>query len=157
MTKRNGRLTMAFVFAALLPVANAAQAWGIGLETLNSASEIQVLIKQAEQGDVSAQINLGVIYHLGEGVPQDYKQAVRWYRLAAERGNIIAQFGLGVMYAKGQGVPQDYKQAYAWFNIAGVNGHKEAQKNRELIANMLNPETLSQAQDLVRAYYERHR
>ena len=40
----------------------------------------------AEQGDASAQYNLGVTYRTGEGVPQDSAEAVRWYRLAAEQG-----------------------------------------------------------------------
>ena len=43
MTKRKSRLAMAFVFAALLLVAHAAQAGETGLEKKNPASEIQVL------------------------------------------------------------------------------------------------------------------
>lgn len=38
----------------------------------------------AEQGIANAQNNLGVMYNAGRGVPQDYAEAVRWYRLAAE-------------------------------------------------------------------------
>ena len=37
----------------------------------------------AEQGDARAQNNLGVMYDDGRGVPQDYAQAVKWYRLSA--------------------------------------------------------------------------
>jgi TPR repeat protein len=37
----------------------------------------------AEQGDASAQYNLGVMYTNGEGVPKDDVTAARWYRLAA--------------------------------------------------------------------------
>ena len=45
----------------------------------------------AEQGDAEAQFNLGVMYANGEGVTQDDKEAVKWYRLAAEQGNAEAQ------------------------------------------------------------------
>ena len=38
----------------------------------------------AEQGDADAQYNLGLMYENRRGVPQDYKTAVKWYRLAAE-------------------------------------------------------------------------
>jgi TPR repeat protein len=62
----------------------------------------------AEQGDASAQYNLGVMYANGYGVPQDYAEAVRWYRLAAGQGNAKAQYNLGLMYYNGEGVPQDY-------------------------------------------------
>ena len=51
------------------------------------------------------------MYDNGRGVLQDYKEAVKWYRLAAEQGNANAQYNLGVMYDNGEGVPQDYKEA----------------------------------------------
>lgn len=44
----------------------------------------------AEQGDAIAQFNLGVMYETGQGVPQDYKTAVKWYRLAAKQGNVCS-------------------------------------------------------------------
>ena len=44
----------------------------------------------------------------GQGVPQDYEEAIKWYRLAAEQGYASAQYNLGVMYDNGDGVPQDY-------------------------------------------------
>ena len=31
-------------------------------------------------------------------MPQDYSEAVKWYRLAADQGNATAQYNLGVMY-----------------------------------------------------------
>ena len=61
----------------------------------------------ADQGDASAQTNLGVMYKFGQGVLQDYAEAVRWYRLAADQGDARAQLSLGVMYANGWGVLQD--------------------------------------------------
>ena len=41
----------------------------------------------AKQGDAFAQFNLGLMYDNGQGVPQDYKTAVKWYKLAAEQGH----------------------------------------------------------------------
>ena len=32
------------------------------------------------------------------GVPQDYAEAVKWYRLAADQGDAAAQNNLGFMY-----------------------------------------------------------
>ena len=60
----------------------------------------------AEQGGAAAQYNLGVMYHTGQGVVQDYREAVKWYRKAAERGFARAQSNLGLMYANGEGVIQ---------------------------------------------------
>jgi TPR repeat protein len=65
----------------------------------------------AEQGDVSAQANLGFMYFLGSEVPRDYEEAARWFRRAAEQNMAIAQFNLGMMYLEGKGVPRDYEEA----------------------------------------------
>ncbi len=68
----------------------------------------------AEQGDATAQFNLGFLYDKGLGVPQDYAQARDWYRKAAAQGLQGGQYYLGRLYARGQGVPQDYVQAHMW-------------------------------------------
>jgi len=41
----------------------------------------------AAQGEALAKGKLGVIYQGGEGVPQDYVQAHKWYNLAAADGS----------------------------------------------------------------------
>jgi TPR repeat protein len=104
----------------------------------------------AEQGDVSAQINLGLMYDNGQGVIQDYKNAVKWYRLAAEQGDAFAQNNLGLMYANGQGVIQDYVSAHMWLNIAASSGNKSAIKKRDNVARKMTPAQVSAAQDLAR-------
>ena len=72
----------------------------------------------AEQGNATAQNNLGVMYAKGQGLPQNFAQAVVWYRKAADQGDAGAQFNLGGMYEDGQGVPKDYAQAHMWFSLA---------------------------------------
>ena len=44
------------------------------------------------------------MYYKGEGVTQDYKEAVKWYQLSAEQGHPEAQYKLGVMHENGKGV-----------------------------------------------------
>jgi len=41
----------------------------------------------AEQGDADAQINMGLVYYNGAGVPQDYVYAHMWWNIAASNGN----------------------------------------------------------------------
>ena len=41
----------------------------------------------ADQGDASAQNNLGLMYAIGEGVPEDVVRACAWSNLAAAQGN----------------------------------------------------------------------
>ena len=91
--------------------------------------DIKKLTQQANQGNASAQSNLGVMYANGQGVPQDYTQAMKWYRLAADQGNAGAQFNVGLMYDTGQGVPQDDVQAMKWYRLAADQGYAVAQLN----------------------------
>ena len=88
---------------------------------------LQICKPLAEQGDVAAQFALGSMYSLGQGVPQDTAEAVRWARMAAEQGSAQAQLLLGAMYAEGQGVPQDYAEALKWHRLVAEQGLAEAQ------------------------------
>ena len=69
------------------------------------------------------------MYGLGHGVPQDYTEAAKWYRLAAEQGYADAQSNLGIMYGRGLGVPQDYVEAVRWYLAAAEQDHAGAQFN----------------------------
>ena len=74
------------------------------------------------------------MYEKGQGVPQDYKTALKWYTLAAEQGNATAQTSLGFTYGLGQGVLQDYVYAHMWGNIAASNGSENGGKLRDFVA-----------------------
>ena len=69
----------------------AAQDFDKGLaaaEAGDFATALQEWTPLAEAGDAEAQIYLCSMYALGTGVPQDYKEALKWYRLAAEQGDL---------------------------------------------------------------------
>ena len=60
--------------------------------SLGAASEdLSDLKAQAEKGDAQAQYNLGVIYYFGQGVAQNYAEALKWIRKAADQGQVDAQ------------------------------------------------------------------
>jgi uncharacterized protein len=118
---------------------------------------LQLFHRAADQGDTSAQFYLGVIYSEGEGVPQDYTEAARWFGLAAEKGDPQGQYNLGLAYAQGQGVPQDNVAAHMWFNLAAARfpdsrGRDSATTNRDVVANKMTPDQVTQAQNLARAW-----
>ncbi len=85
--------------------------------------------KLAEQGNARAQLNLGLMYYMGQGVPKDERQAAAWFHKAAEQGDDYAQYNLGVMYDNGRGVPKDDQQAVVWYRKAAEQGHAGAQYN----------------------------
>ena len=77
----------------------------------------------AEQGDIEAQFDLGLMYAKGKGVPQDRAEAMHWYRQAAEQGHVKAQFHLGSMYDwVPKGVPRDGAEAVRWYRRAAEQG-----------------------------------
>jgi TPR repeat protein len=104
----------------------------------------------AEQKNAAAQGLLGVMYRIGLGVPQDYTEAVSWFRKAAEQGDADAQNSLGVVYDNGHGVPQDNILAHMWFNISSANGNEKGSENRDIIAEEMTPQAIEQAQAMAR-------
>jgi TPR repeat protein len=67
------------------------------------------------------------MYREGQGVPQDYAEAVCWYRKAAEHWHCGALFELGKMFYEGKGVPQDYAEAARWYSKSADQGLTSAQ------------------------------
>ena len=123
-------MVLAFLMALSSPVI--AQDFQKGFAAYNAgdfATALQEWTPLAEAGDEFAQYNLGIMYNNGEGVLQDYKEAVKWYRLAAEQGYAKSQYNLGNMYRGGEGVPQDYKEAMKWYRLAAEQGTARAQIN----------------------------
>ena len=84
-----------------------------------------------------------IIYYYGEGVNQDYAEAVRWSCLAAEQGDSGAQVNLGHYYYNGEGVELDYVAAYMWTYIAASSGN-ESEQEVQLMAleNITDLETM---------------
>lgn len=94
----------------------------------NYALALKEIAPLAKAGNADAQHLLGLMYYMGRGVPQDYKQALAWHRKAALQGKADAQYVVGAMYYTGNAVIQDHKQAVAWFRKAAEQGHADAQQ-----------------------------
>ena len=67
------------------------------------------------------------MYEKGLGVSQNYKVAVKWFKLAANQGYADAQSNLGGMYYSGLGVDRDYKSALKWFGLSAKQGYADSQ------------------------------
>ena len=109
----------------------------------------------AKQGNAYARLNLGMMYYRGQGVPQDYMEAVMWYRLAAKQDNANAQLDLGMMYENGQGVLQDNTQAYKWLTIANAYAaaselKQMAASHRHSMEKQMTADQIAEAQKLAR-------
>ena len=124
------------LIASLLCVPFATPIYGGQYEDANAALErgdfptaYRIFKEMANHGEAAGQNGLGFLYIIGQGVPQDYAEAMNWFRKAAEQGYAKAQYNIGLMYENGQGVPQDYAEATNWFRRAAEQGYAKAQIN----------------------------
>ena len=83
----------------------------------------------AEQGHIAAQHALAYRHEHGDGVPQDFAEAARWYRRAAERDNAIALNILGLLYCYGDGVERNVATAARTFRASAERGYAGGQGN----------------------------
>jgi TPR repeat protein len=89
--------------------------------------------KGAESGDADAQLSLGIMYDLGQGVPQNFTEALKWYRLSAGQGNAAAQNNLGVMYLNGSGTAKNYFEGAKWIQMSANQGYAKGEMNLGLL------------------------
>jgi hypothetical protein len=141
-------IIFSFIFLLTLPYALMVKALGpvsiFSNSYLKSACYKRFLVKDyklalnctenfAEKGDEVAEYYYGLMYYKGYGMPQDHKQAYKWFTKSADHDYAPAQNSLGVMFDNGQGVIQDFRTAFSWYLKAASRGHVIAQYN---IGNM---------------------
>ena len=113
---------MGWLLAGLLLLAAPARA--------QTPPDLNTLRARAAQGDLEAQNAMGNAYtNALLGAPQDYAEALKWYRLAGDKGFAPAQFNLGLTYELGRGVPVDERQAFRFYLMSAEQGFAPAQFN----------------------------
>jgi uncharacterized protein len=113
-------------------------------------TSLQLMRPLAEQENVEAQNGMGALYYHGYGVTQDFKKAIKWYRLAAAQGNLDAQLNLGSMYYEGEGVAEDLARSHMWLSIVADHGYGDAAKMRDTVKKEMTVAQLSQSEILQR-------
>ena len=102
----------------------------------------------ARQGHSDAQHKLGNMYYNGNGVPQNQKTAMDWWKRAAERGNKASQNNLGYMIGSGFGsiekrrdVVVKVRNNYPVKNVLTITRHGSSASSiwTELILFSTNP------------------
>ena len=132
--------------ALLVPLAIAAHAapasdpLAVALLTLEAgrhAQGVQLLVPLANSGNAFAQYRLGMLYFHGQGVGEDEKIAIYWWKKAAAQGNVESMFQLGSAFLFGNQiakfVPDPDREAAMWYFQAASAGHAEAQYHLGLL------------------------
>ena len=95
------------------------------------------------------------MYYTGQGVPQDFKEAVGWYTKAAEQGYLLAQGNLAMLYADEDSM-KDRIKAHMWLSIAGANGNTSAKNKAWIMEVMMSPEQIAEANRLAEEWLAEH-
>lgn len=97
-------------------------------------SFVRRLTRQAEEGNVDAQLTLGYMYLYGEsGVDKDYEKAFQYYNMAANQNDSIAINNVGSLYFSGIGTEKSLSKAAQMFEKASSLGNTEAAVNLSFI------------------------
>lgn len=92
-------------------------------------NEISKLKKLADNNDVNSQMKLAKIYYNGnKKIQQDYKEAFKYYSMAAKNNNKEAQLETVWMLFSAKGTDRDYVKAVELLNNYAINGNKKAQE-----------------------------
>lgn len=131
---------------------------------LDYDTALQEWLPLAEAGDPKAQYQIGVLHYRGEGLPQSFVEAAKWYKKAADRGDADAQYNLGLMYAAGKGIKKDFVRALQWFIIAAdtytanpdgdwaIPDPAIAKRSRDLAAAQLEERDVKRAERLAKQW-----
>lgn len=109
--------------------------------------------KAARSGNAEANYQLATMFETGRGVIQDYAEASRLFRAAIEAGDDQARGPLGQLFVR----MRDYVSAHMWFNLAASAGDLRATKYRDDLAKLMEPAQIATAQELARAWDEKHK
>lgn len=107
------------------------------------------LTQEANAGDPLAQLELGLRFLLGEGVPADTSQAVYWIKKAADQNLTSAKYNYAIMLINGIGVSWDPYTAFKLFQSAANDGMVQSQ----YVVGILYTDNLTVQRDYNLAYY----
>ncbi len=76
--------------------------------------------------DPIAMYRLGAAFYNGDGAPQSYEEAAKWFRQSADLNYAAAQYMLGALYDNGQSLDQSTTEAIKWYQKAADQELPEA-------------------------------
>ena len=89
----------------------------------------KIWLPLAQQADLAAMRNVGLMLREGKGTARDPKRALWFYEEAGSKGFTLAQVNAAFMHLNGDGVPKNPEAAAFWFHAASLAGSPIAEYN----------------------------
>jgi TPR repeat protein len=125
--------------------------------TVSDVATLEQLQQLAGRGDPAAQYALGARYAFGDGVTQDYSEAMHWFSRAADQGHVVSQATLGAYYMAGRGVPVDLSKAYFWACLARAGGDPGSKLRVQMLSGQMpRSQTIALEQQADQWLHDRH-
>ncbi len=112
------------------------------------------MVQYAEDRSCITQFELGELFQKGQEKARDYKQAFKWFQLAAINGSRQAQHRLGTLYARGQGVPRNLVKAYAWCKVATFQNSSRGKRKLKCLEAKMRLDQIREGSWLAQEYYD---
>ena len=104
----------------------------------------------AEQGDATAQFNLGLMYRYGPGYSPGLEEWAKTFNRTPGHTGVTAKSSPAAKYDPGSGIPKDYIEAHKWMSLAAARATGDNQKRfageRDSLAKVMTPEQIAEAQ-----------
>jgi hypothetical protein len=126
-------------------------------KSVSDAATLEQLRQLADRGDPSAEYALGARYAFGDGVRQNYSEAVPWFFRAAEQGHVISQATLGAYYMAGRGLSVDLSKAYFWAYLARVGGDTGSKLRVEMLSSQIPRSDILVLEQRANEWLQQHR
>jgi hypothetical protein len=118
------------------------------------ATAFALWLKEAEQLNTQAMVNIATLYAQGLGCARDMDTAIYWFKKASYLGNSSASYNLGRLYESGLFVPESRQDALYHYRLAAKREHSGAQFN---LAMLLENEAIAEAFGwMLKAAYNGH-
>jgi uncharacterized protein len=141
------RIESCSVIAILVVVATFSHAQAAGSDPGETKPASGLSLQQrAEAGDSGAQYELG----LDAQQREDYREAFKWFTLAAKQGLDGAQVDLAYLYVTGFGTEKDLEQAVHWYSLAANQGNPNGEYSLGIC--YLHGEGIAQNSELARKW-----
>jgi len=122
------------------------------------AEAAQWYLKAAEQSHAQAQLNLGMMYLKGKGVPRDKTLSRVWMSRAANLGDAAAQYEFGMwedrlsMDEKTERALELKIEAYKWVLLAAAQGYSGSETGCEYVAMGMTHSAVTEGKRRARAF-----